>query len=279
MKKTKPTKAPAPKARSTRKAAPRRKREFKPRDAESAQKALLEAAMVEFSQYGMEGANIERIAKACDLNKRMVYYYFATKEGLYLKTLAHAFRAIREAERKIPVSLDKPVESLMTAIDSIFKYYVENPVFVSLISMENLSGGKYAGEIMNDRLSSAFTVGLFKRIVDAGVAKGIFRRGINTSALYLSIASLGFMYVANRHTLRITFNRNVSERSEIEIRRRIIQEMILNFVKADAIDLKGTMARWPDVGSQVADKLVHRNVRDAAVRDYLSSRHRDDAVT
>ena len=43
MKKTKPTKAPAPKARSTRKAAPRRKREFKPRDAESAQKALLEA--------------------------------------------------------------------------------------------------------------------------------------------------------------------------------------------------------------------------------------------
>lgn len=279
MKTTKSTRAKGSKASSVRKAIPRRKREFKPRDAESAQRALLEAAMVEFSKYGLEGANVERIAKACDLNKRMIYYYFATKEGLYLKTLAHAFHSIREAERRIPVSLDKPLESLKTAIDAIFKYYVENPVFVSLISMENLSGGKYAAKIMNDRLSSAFSVGLFKRIIDAGVAAGIFRRGINSSDLYLSLASLGFMYVANRHTLRITFNRNVSERSEIEIRRRIIHEMILNFVKVDAIDLKGTMTRWTDVRSKMADKLVHSNVRNPAVGDYLSSRHRDDAVT
>jgi AcrR family transcriptional regulator len=276
----KSNKARTSKASRPRKAAPaRRKREFKPRDAEVAQKALLEAAMIEFSQFGLEGANIERIAKACDLNKRMVYYYFGTKEGLYLRTLEHAFRSIREAERRIPVSLDKPLESLMTAIDAIFKYYVENPVFVSLISMENLSGGEYAAKIMDDQLSSAFTVGLFKRIIDAGVSAGIFRRGINTSDLYLSLASLGFMYVANRHTLRITFNRNVSEGSEIEIRRRIIHEMILNFVKADAIDLKGTMTRWADVKSKMADKLVHGDVRNATVGNNPSARHRNDAVT
>ena len=47
---------------------------------------------------GLDGARIDEIAAATRTSKRMIYYYFGSKEGLYVAVLEAAYRETREAE-------------------------------------------------------------------------------------------------------------------------------------------------------------------------------------
>lgn len=67
---TGPRRAPAPEERQ--------------RDAERSRKALLEAALEEFSAKGFAGARVAEIAGRAGVNKQLINYYFGSKEGLYL---------------------------------------------------------------------------------------------------------------------------------------------------------------------------------------------------
>ena len=81
-------------------AAPRQK-PVAVRDAEATRRRILEAARAEFARHGLGGARIERIAEAARTNKRMLYYYFGNKEGLFLAALEATYDDIRAAERAL----------------------------------------------------------------------------------------------------------------------------------------------------------------------------------
>ena len=54
------------------------------RDADRSQQAILLAARDEFAQHGLAGARVDRIAERAGLNKRLIYYYFSSKDELFL---------------------------------------------------------------------------------------------------------------------------------------------------------------------------------------------------
>src|ERR1700684_3029258 len=53
------------------------------RDARRTKARLLDAARSEFSEYGIAGARVERIATAAGCNKAMIYRYFDDKDALF----------------------------------------------------------------------------------------------------------------------------------------------------------------------------------------------------
>jgi TetR/AcrR family transcriptional regulator len=53
------------------------------RRADLTRKAILRAAIREFSQHGLAGARTEAIAESAKVNKALLYYYFKSKSGLY----------------------------------------------------------------------------------------------------------------------------------------------------------------------------------------------------
>lgn len=53
------------------------------RDAKATKQRLLEAAVQEFSQYGIAGARVDRIAAVAGSNKAQIYTYFGSKDGLF----------------------------------------------------------------------------------------------------------------------------------------------------------------------------------------------------
>jgi AcrR family transcriptional regulator len=55
----------------------------RPRDSDATRARLLGAARTEFAERGLAGARIDRIAAAAATNKRMIYAYFSSKEGLF----------------------------------------------------------------------------------------------------------------------------------------------------------------------------------------------------
>ena len=68
-------------------------------------------------------------------------------------------------------------------------------------------------------------------ILRRGQASGAFRDDIDAVDLYVSLSALGFMYVANRHTLGIVFGRDLM--SPLNLRRRLvtITRMVLRYVQ------------------------------------------------
>ena len=86
------------------------------RNAERTRAEILAAAMVEFSERGLNGARVDNIAARTRTNKRMIYYYFKSKERLYIAVLENAYRKIREAEKQLKLDDLPPGEAIRSLV-------------------------------------------------------------------------------------------------------------------------------------------------------------------
>src|SRR5918994_2568610 len=71
---------------------------------------LFAAAAAEFAARGFAGANVDRIARAADVNKAMLYYHFKSKAALYQEILGEMFHAVGEQIRSVASSSVTPEE-------------------------------------------------------------------------------------------------------------------------------------------------------------------------
>jgi TetR/AcrR family transcriptional regulator len=69
------------------------------RDAERTRRALLDAALVEFSAKGRAGARVSEIARRAGVDKQLISYYFGGKDGLYSALAEEWLAAEREFAR------------------------------------------------------------------------------------------------------------------------------------------------------------------------------------
>lgn len=91
-----------------------------PRDAEATRTRILDAAVAEFSEHGLAGGRVDRIAAAAQANKRSIYVYYGHKEGLFEAALVHVLSAASEA---VPVTED----DLPGFAGRLFDYVEERP--------------------------------------------------------------------------------------------------------------------------------------------------------
>ena len=57
---------------------------------------ILDAALTEFSAHGLAGARMDQIASAAGVNKALLYYYFESKEQLYVAALETVSARVRD---------------------------------------------------------------------------------------------------------------------------------------------------------------------------------------
>ncbi len=104
---------------------------------------ILGAAVEEFARYGLGGARVDRIARRAAANKRMLYYYFGDKDGLFLAALEDRYEHIRGAERTLELEHLGPREALERLVRFTWEYFVEHPEFMTLLNSENLHKGRH----------------------------------------------------------------------------------------------------------------------------------------
>jgi TetR/AcrR family transcriptional regulator len=66
------------------------------RRADLTRKAILRAAIREFSAQGLAGARTDAIAESAKVNKALLYYYFKSKTGLYSAAVEEVSSAVAE---------------------------------------------------------------------------------------------------------------------------------------------------------------------------------------
>jgi AcrR family transcriptional regulator len=162
---------------------------------------ILRAATKVFARYGYDGGSVEKISQSAKSFDRMIYYYFGSKEGLFIEVLEDMYRRMNDAELELTLDLEQPVESLKDVINFVVSYYSKNPEFITLLNTENLHRGKHISKSSRAREYSSPAIAIIRQLLESGVAKGVFRADVSARNVYLLIAATGYFYISNRHTL------------------------------------------------------------------------------
>lgn len=203
-------------------------------DPERTREDILDVATEEFSQFGLSGARVDSIAEKTRTSKRMIYYYYGSKEGLYLAVLERAYRKIRSLESDLQLAELPPEEALRQLIGTTFDHDEQNPDFVRLVSIENIHHAihmKRSTEIADLNLSVIRTI---QDILDRGLKSGVFKRQTDAIDLHMLISAFCFFRVSNRYTFGTIFQRDLSEPPLYARHKAMISEAVLSYLKAEA---------------------------------------------
>ena len=194
------------------------------RNADATRTRILAAAKKEFARLGLGGARVDEIADRARTNKRMIYHYFGGKEELFRTVVELAYLDIRSAEQELALDHLPPRDALETLVRFTWKYYLDNPEFITLVNSENLHKARHVKGSEKIRVASRQLVGLVGKLLDRGVGDGVFRPGIDPVQLNITIAAIGYYYLTNRFTGSFLFEREfmtkeaLDERLEFNIR-------------------------------------------------------------
>jgi AcrR family transcriptional regulator len=199
-------------------------------DPERTMADILEVATHEFSEHGLAGARIDAIADAMRESKRMIYYYFGSKEGLYLAVLENAYRRIRTIEAELHLEDLPPQQALSKLVAHTVDYQFGNPDFVRLVMNENILKGEYLARSKVIGKLNVPAIDRLREVYTRGVREGVFRPGLDAVDLHMTISALSFFNVANRHSFSQIFGRDTSLPAVIAARRQVIVDTVLRYV-------------------------------------------------
>ena len=200
-------------------------------DPERTKADILEVAMREFSEKGLAGARIDLIAEAMRTSKRMIYYYFGSKEGLYIAVLEEAYRRMREIESHLQLQDLPPEDALRKLVGFTVDYQLAHPEFIRLVMNENMHRGEYLARSSTIEQLNVPAIEGLRDVIERGQRAGVFRSGIDAVDLHMSISALSVFNVANRHTFALIFKRDLESAAAIVARRDSIIEMVVRFVR------------------------------------------------
>jgi AcrR family transcriptional regulator len=201
-------------------------------DAARTREDIIAVATAEFAEKGLSGARIERIAARTRTSKRGIYYYFGSKEKLYISVLEEAYRQIRSDERALLLDHLPGREALRALVGFTFDYENTHPQFVRLVMNENIHYGKYLARSRAIRRLNATAIDAVRGVLERGVREGVFRAGIDPVDLHMTISALCFFNAANRYTFSRIFEKDMESRAAVAARRASVIDTILASVAA-----------------------------------------------
>jgi AcrR family transcriptional regulator len=202
-------------------------------DPERTKEDILDVATEEFSEFGLSGARVDSIAEKTRTSKRMIYYYYGSKEGLYLAVLERAYRKIRSLESDLQLGELPPEEALRQLIGTTFDHDEQNRDFVRLVSIENIHHAmhmKRSSEIADLNISVIRTI---QDIVDRGFEAGTFKRRADAIDVHMLISAFCFFRVSNRYTFGTIFQRELSDPTIYSRHKSMITNAVLGYLRSD----------------------------------------------
>ncbi|MEV0778294.1 TetR family transcriptional regulator [Streptomyces sp. NPDC050433] len=204
------------------------------RDADRTKAEILDVATRELARRGYTGARVDDIAALMRTTKRMIYYYFGSKEQLYTAVLENAYSEVRAAERALDVDHLQPVEAIRTLAELTFDHHEAHPEFIRLVSIENIHQAEHIRK--SPVLASLGTpaLDLITRILEAGRESGDFTASADAIDVHMMISSFCFFRIANQYTFEALFGRDLTAAKHRTRHRRMLGDMIVAYLTGAA---------------------------------------------
>jgi AcrR family transcriptional regulator len=206
--------------------------EERARDADRTRAEILDVATRVFADQGYSGARVDEIAARTSTTKRMLYYYFGSKEGLYLAVLERAYAGIRALEQQLDVEHLPPVEAIRQLAELTFDHHESHPDFIRLVSIENIHRAEHLATSPALAELAGPAVQVLTGILERGRAQGLFRDDVDALDVHMVISAFCVFRIANRHTWNAIFRRDMLDPARRDHYRRLLGDLVLEHLTA-----------------------------------------------
>lgn len=200
------------------------------RDAAATREKILQAAIFEFSDKGLNGARTADIARRARCNIRMVYHYFESKDRLYIAALERVYGQIRAEEEALDLASMDPVVGIETLVGFTFDHMARHREFVQLAVIENIERGRYMKKSVAIPKTTQTFIQAIQKLLVRGREQKLFKRKVDAVQLYVSILALSLTHLSNRYTLSITYRTDMNDPGWLRERRGHVQDMVLSYL-------------------------------------------------
>jgi AcrR family transcriptional regulator len=199
---------------------------------EATRRNILDEALREFSQFGLSGARVDQIADKINTSKRMIYYYFESKDGLYREVLKESYRNLRALEADFHLEDLPPMLALRKLVEGTVDYHASHSDFIRVIMTENINKGEHIRQIPELKAVNRKAIEIIEGICARGIKEGIFRADLEPVKLHENISALAFFNVSNRYTFGFLFDQDFTNKATHARRRDQIVDTITRYVRA-----------------------------------------------
>lgn len=209
--------------------APRKSRKNNP---EKTRDGILQAAVAEFVAQGLSGARVDAIAERTQTSKRMIYYYFNSKENLYAEVLEKLYGDIRHTESRLELDILAPMQAIERLVEFTFDHHDRNVDFVRIVCIENIHNGENVKQSSTIRALSQHVLQALDETLRRGEKEGVFRPGVQAVDLHMLISSFCFYRVSNRHTFSEIFQINLEDQEVKARHKAMISDSVTRYLMA-----------------------------------------------
>jgi AcrR family transcriptional regulator len=194
---------------------------------------ILEVATDEFATHGLSGARVDAIAERMRTSKRMIYYYFGDKEGVFAAVLEHAYSSVRAIEALLALEALEPEEALRNLVEQTFENDDANEAFVRLVAIENVHRGEHLTDADQIRNINHRIIDVIENILRRGRARGVFRDDLDAIDVHMAISALCFFRVSNKYTFGKIFDVDLSSPERRDKHKKMAVEAISRLVRKE----------------------------------------------
>ncbi|GAB5378299.1 MAG: TetR family transcriptional regulator [Acuticoccus sp.] len=201
-------------------------------DPEGVRENILTVAVEEFAAHGLSGARVDNIAARTRTSKRMIYYYFGDKRGLYTHALEAAYLRVREGEEALDLAQLAPEAALARLVAFTFDHHRSHPEFIRMVMIENIHN---AQNLARSEVIAGLNIAAIDKLRDIcarGEKAGVFRAGLDPVVLHWQISAFSFFNVSNRPTFAALFGAGLFEPTMQDTLREHVVASVLASVRA-----------------------------------------------
>ncbi|AYF98309.1 TetR/AcrR family transcriptional regulator [Protaetiibacter intestinalis] len=182
---------------------------------------LIEAAAAEFSEHGLAGGRVDRIATAAGVNKERIYSYFGSKEGLFAAALADQLSRTVDA---VPIG-GEDAEAIVDYAGRVFDHLSAHPELARLTFWEGLElGSAVESPLRAERIQVK---------IDAVTAAVPQLSRDRAAQLLFTILTLADGYQALRHMARLHFPDMADDEERMRARRAAVLSTVRAILAAE----------------------------------------------
>ncbi len=204
------------------------------RRADATRKAILRAAIREFSAHGLAGARTDAIAESAKVNKALLYYYFKSKSGLYAAAIEEVSGAVADRAFAALDPKHSAGERLLRTALSHFDRILTQRDFQSLMQQEMVRMRRGESDEMPALVKNVFKplMAKLREAVHEGMEKGELCQ-VDWLQVCYSALGANVLYFLSAPMMRMLLPFDPFKPAAIESRRKAAVQFLANALFVD----------------------------------------------